>query len=204
MREVSESLKACTTLCEAWRITFSNNSQLGFTDHDRPLWIEGLKYHPSSGFEPGGDQDVKGILRSDLITPEDIGAGRFDGARIDRLRVNWQNPPEYVHMATGYIGEITQQGRAFTAQWLGQASRLERSTGRVFSRRCEAEFGDAQCGVNKADFPDGTTCPHTFEACRDRFSNSLNFRGFPYLLGDDALTAGPQEGELRDGGSRYS
>jgi len=55
----------------------------------------------------------------------------------------------------------------------------------------------------RMNFPSGTVCPRSFSACRDRFNNALNFRGFPYLLGDDALTAAPRESEIRDGGSRY-
>jgi len=58
-------------------------------------------------------------------------------------------------------------------------------------------------GLNADNFPSGTVCPRSFSACRDRFNNALNFRGFPYLLGDDALTAAPRESEIRDGGSRY-
>ena len=127
----------------------------------------------------------------------------LDGARIESFRVNWTNTAEYVPMASGYVGDIRQQGGVYEAEWLGEASRLERSTGRVFARLCDAEFGDARCGLDPDDFPEGTACPRTFDAC-GQFGNRINFRGFPYLLGDDALIAAPQEGEVRDGGSRYS
>lgn len=98
---------------------------------------------------------------------------------------------------------IRQRGQAFEAEWTGEAAKLNRSFGRVYSKICDAEFGDERCGLNAADFPDGTSCPRSLEACREQFDNVMNYRGFPYLLGDDALQAAPQITERRDGSSRY-
>jgi len=82
---------------------------------------------------------------------------------------------------------------------LGQATLLDRSTGRVFSRRCDAEYGDERCGLVAQD---GESCERTLEACKG-FGNTLNFRGFPYLLGDDVLQKGVHLTPRRTGGSRY-
>ncbi|TVQ55954.1 MAG: DUF2163 domain-containing protein [Rhodobacteraceae bacterium] len=46
-------------------------------------------------------------------------------------------------------------------------------------------------------------CDKRFETCRTRFGNTLNFRGFPHVPGDDWVAAWPREGEAHDGGSRY-
>ena len=45
-------------------------------------------------------------------------------------------------------------------------------------------------------------CDKRFATCRDRFANTLNFRGFPYMVGNDALQASPASETVRDGGSR--
>ncbi len=37
-------------------------------------------------------------------------------------------------------------------------------------------------------------CDHTLATCRDRFSNAVNFRGEPFLPGNDLLTRYPQGG----------
>ncbi len=46
-------------------------------------------------------------------------------------------------------------------------------------------------------------CDKQFATCRDRFANAANFRGFPYMPGNDAVTAAPQPGQVLDGQSRY-
>lgn len=45
-------------------------------------------------------------------------------------------------------------------------------------------------------------CDKTLTACRDRFSNLLNFRGFPHIPGEDWVTSYPKNGEIHDGTSR--
>lgn len=214
MRDVPQCLSTCETLCHVWVVTLIDESQIGMSDHDHPFEFLGVSCHPGSGFSAqalsassglsADEGSIAGVLTTEALTAEGLRAGRFDGARIDHYRVNWKAPEDYVHMVTGLIGEVRQKGETFEAEWRGEASRLERSAGRVFSRVCDASFGDTRCGLNADNFPSGTVCPRTFTACRDQFSNTVNYRGFPYLLGDDALVAAPQEGELRDGGSRFS
>ena len=46
-------------------------------------------------------------------------------------------------------------------------------------------------------------CDKQFSTCRDRFANGINFRGFPYMPGNDAVLAAPAANQVLDGGSRY-
>lgn len=46
-------------------------------------------------------------------------------------------------------------------------------------------------------------CDKQFATCRTKFANALNFRGFPYMPGNDAVISYPNTGENLDGGSRY-
>jgi uncharacterized phage protein (TIGR02218 family) len=46
-------------------------------------------------------------------------------------------------------------------------------------------------------------CDKNFATCRDRFANAANFRGFPYMPGNDAVLAAPAMNQPLDGGSRY-
>jgi uncharacterized phage protein (TIGR02218 family) len=46
-------------------------------------------------------------------------------------------------------------------------------------------------------------CDKSFATCRDRFANAINFRGQPYMPGNDAVLAAPSANQPLDGGSRY-
>lgn len=218
MRNISETLQThldsgATTLCHIWMLTRRDGTVLGFTDHDQDLRIGNIDYLASSGMN-GGDVDgslgfaidngnVQSVLSDTRITAEDINAGLYDSAQLMCTLINWQDDSQRIALTRGQLGAITHKGDRFQAEWIGEGAKLDRSQGRVFSRLCDADFGDTRCGLNADDFADGTDCPRSFAACRELFSNTKNFRGFPYLLGDDALTAAPQETDIRDGGSRY-
>jgi uncharacterized phage protein (TIGR02218 family) len=44
-------------------------------------------------------------------------------------------------------------------------------------------------------------CDKRFETCRDRFSNALNFRGFPHIPGNDHVMSYARQGEAGQDGS---
>jgi uncharacterized phage protein (TIGR02218 family) len=46
-------------------------------------------------------------------------------------------------------------------------------------------------------------CDKQFTTCKAKFANSVNFRGFPYMPGNDAIASYPTSGQVLDGGSRY-
>ncbi len=46
-------------------------------------------------------------------------------------------------------------------------------------------------------------CDKQFSSCKARFANQLNFRGFPYMPGNDAVLSYPSSSTPLDGGSRY-
>lgn len=210
MRNLSPGLGAhlatgTTTLCRVFVLTLADNRRFVFTDHDRPLAFDGLVAKPMEPAETeqraGFDAD-SGALRSvfDIdISRDDILAGTLDSATLSEHRVNWSDTSQSVHLTTGRIGGVSVSGDGFEADWLGQATLLDRSTGRVFSRRCDAEYGDTRCGLNAQT---GQSCARTLDACK-AFGNTMNFRGFPYLLGDDVLQKGVHLTPNRTGGSRY-
>lgn len=201
-----------TTFCTLWKFTFPRRANIYLTDHDAVVNYDGAEYSPLLAADKALSESKTGLsvdmggLRTSLTLPDvssqDIRDGLFDGAQLLEFRHDWRNG-ETALVQSGRLGEVIISGDEMTIEWLGQASLLDQSTGRVFSRQCDAIFGDARCGLNKDNFTDGTACPRSFEACRDQFSNTINFRGFPYLLGDDVLLAGVAESDRRDGSSRY-
>ena len=201
-----------TTHAWCWRVTRTDDAQFGFTDHDRDLEFDGLIYRAGSGFggadmeaTPGlapSQTDLDGALDSEVLTEADLAAGLWGGARVECWRVDWSDPELRVLVSTGELGEVRRLDGGFEAELLGLAHRLERVTGRVFTRRCDAQLGDARCGVSPEhpDFAIG--CDQRFATCRNRFANTVNFRGFPHMVGNDLLQASAASETIRDGGSR--
>lgn len=201
-----------TTLCACWRVTRRDGAVFGFTGHDHDLAFDGLVWRSGSGLggeapdrEAGlsiGTGELAGVLDDAVITEADLEAGVWAGAKLERFRVDWTDPQSRVKTATGYLGEIRRKDGRFQAELLGPEHKLDRVTGRVFARRCDAVLGDALCGVDPAHPDFGAGCDQTFATCRDRFANTLNFRGFPYMVGNDVLQRAAGDEPVRDGGSR--
>ncbi|MGV3550178.1 DUF2163 domain-containing protein [Rhizobium sp.] len=163
MKTIPDGLAAhlaqeATTLCHAWRVTRRDGVVLGFTDHDHDLSFDGTSFLASSGFEAsdwesaGGmaatSGEVAGALSSDAIAEADVAAGKYDGARVDMFLVNWADIGQHLRLRTVEIGEVTRSEGFFRAELRGAAHKLDESRGRIYSRRCDAKFGDVRCGKN--------------------------------------------------------
>ncbi|MFS8039215.1 DUF2163 domain-containing protein [Xanthobacter sp. AM11] len=149
-----------TTLCHGWRLTRRDGRVLGFTDHDRDLVVDGLALKAASGIagsesvtEAGlavTGAELSGALSHVALDDADLSAGRYDGAIIDLLLVNWQDPARFVLLRRGILGEVRCADGAFTAEIRALADGLNQTRGRRLSARCDADLGDARCGVDLA------------------------------------------------------
>jgi len=199
-------------LCHVWLLTRSDAVRLGFTDHDRELSVDGVVCSAASGWTAGaadqalgfaaGAGAAAGALDSDAITEADIAAGLYDGCEVECRRVDWTDPTLSVTLWSGRIGKLKREGGAFTAEVEGPLAQLERVAGRTYGRLCDANLGDGRCTVSSSHPDFSLGCDKRFATCRDRFSNTLNFRGFPTIPGDDFIGIYPAEGERNDGTSR--
>ena len=199
-------------LCHVWLLTRADDVRLGFTDHDRALEVDGVGCSAASGWTGGatdqglgfaaGAAAAAGALDSEAITESDIAAGLYDGCAVECRRVDWEEPELSVALWSGRISRVKREGLAFTAEVEGPLAALDRVAGRTFGRLCDANLGDGRCGVAEGHPDFGLGCDKRFSTCESRFANTLNFRGFPTIPGDDFLTAYPAEGERHDGASR--
>jgi len=147
-----------TTLAWCWRIARADGVAFGFTDHDRTLSFDGTEFEPESGLtasevRSGSDlsvdaQDAEGVLTSDRITETDILDGLWDNAEVEVWRVNWTRPGQRVLLRRGAIGQIRRGRMAFVAEVRSLAHVLGQTVGRTFQSTCDAELGDARCGVD--------------------------------------------------------
>lgn len=218
MRALPDALVAAVeggaaSLCTCWLLLRTDGARLGFTDHDRPLLVEGALCSAASGWTAGaaasalgfdpGDASAAGALDSAALTEADIAAGLYDGAALETWRVDWSDPSVRVRLRRGVLRRLVRTGGAFTAEVEGPLAVLERTAGRSFDRTCDAQLGDARCRVDLTAFP-GATCDKRWATCTGVFANALNFQGFPDIPGDDFLavsagTDGPADGSSRRG-----
>lgn len=165
MKRLSAGLQAhlqsgATTLAWCWRLTRRDGTAKGFTDHDHNLVFDGTTFEAASGFTASDikdgvglsvdNLDVTGALSSSALTDTDLSAGRYDDAKVEIFRVNWANTSQRVLMRSGSLGEVKRTGATFTAEVRGLAHYLQQPKGRLFQNTCDADVGDARCGVNLA------------------------------------------------------
>lgn len=165
MKQVSDTLAARlaasdTTLCNCWRFTRQDGQVFGATDHDARLVFDGVTFEPVAGLElvsfesngglAPGRATADGALSFDFLNAADLDAGIWDGARVDVWRVDWRAVEHRLMIWSGFLSELSRAGAGFTAELVSLKAGLERTIGRVYSRRCDADVGDARCGVDLA------------------------------------------------------
>ncbi len=150
-----------TTLARCWRLTLTDGTVRGFTDHDRDIAFDGVVHRTAAGlfqtadvaradFSTGGSE-ISGALSAASLTDEDLAAGLYDGAAVDLYLVNWARPDERMLVRRGTLGEVTKSDGAFRAEVRGPMHALSAYAGRVFSATCDAEVGDHRCKVDLQD-----------------------------------------------------
>lgn len=144
-----------TTVCQCWAVTRRDGVQLGFTDHDRDLTIDGLVYKAASGMTARALQqgtglavdnsEAVGALSDASVSETDLMAGRFDGAEVLNLMVNWQDVSQRVVQFHGFFGEVTRAAGGFKAELRGLSEALNQVQGLAYQKTCPAVLGDAAC-----------------------------------------------------------
>lgn len=209
MRTISSVLQThlsggLTTLATCWKLTLRDTTELGFTDHDQEIEVEGLLYKASSGIQASAisshshlnvdNLDVEGLLDSELIKEADLLAGRYDFAEVEIFLVNYTAPAEgKIILRTGWIGEITSRKGYFLAEIRGLSQKLKHQVGAYYSAACRAELGDSRCQVSLG--PLTVTGTVTSVSSRQVFSDSARNEAAGYFdLGKITFTSGQNAG----------
>ncbi len=147
-----------TTLCWCWRLTRADGVAFGFTDHDRALAFDGTTFEASSGFSSSeiseslglsvDNLEVQSAVSSHVLSEADLSAGLYDDAGIEIFRVNWAAPRQRALIRAGTLGEVRRAGHAFAAEVRGLSHYLQQTKGRLFQYGCDADLGDARCGID--------------------------------------------------------
>lgn len=147
-----------TTLCWCWRLTPRLGVPLGFTDHDRDLAFDGTSFEAATGFTASEIRESVGLsvdnlevasaLVSARLDEARLSAGDFDDAGVEIFRVNWQDVPQRLLMRRGSIGEVRRGPSSFIAEVRGLSHYLQQPKGRLIQFTCDADIGDARCGID--------------------------------------------------------
>ncbi len=209
MRQITEALAArlgreATTLALCWRIVRRDGVALGFTAHDRELFVEGMAYRPAPGAVPsaielsdGLDADtmeVAGALSGDGVAEVDLRAGRFDGALVETFLIDWERPDAgRLVLTRGTLGTVERRDGAFTAELRGATAALAASPVELVSPECRAELGDRRCRVDLARFTVVATANQVTDAARFEVMSPSEPEGW-FAYGRARFLDGPAAG----------
>ena len=149
------------TVATYWRIFRRDGVTLGFASHDRDIWFDGVLHRAAPGMLPSAlrltdgfsadSAEVQGALSHDCIVPEDLAAGRYDGARVEVGAIDWLSL-DRTRLYSGSIGRVAEEDGRFQAE----LHSAKRALGRDFVPRtsptCRARFCGPGCTLAAADF----------------------------------------------------
>lgn len=138
----NQKLRRAHTLCTLFRIVRRDGFVLRFTDHDRPLTVDGAAYFPiglgsvsaerrESGLR-SGNQEASGPIDGDTITIPDLLGHRYRGATVYQSIVDWRRPWVQHYASRKTVRTVALDGSSWVATLEGMGARLQRSAGGRF------------------------------------------------------------------------
>jgi uncharacterized phage protein (TIGR02218 family) len=193
-----------TTLCTCWHLIREDGVELGFSDHNKDLTIDGLLYKAATGFtatsvESKADfsvdnMDLEGMLTSDEIAETDILNGRYDYAEVEIFMVNYADLSlGRSYVKRGRMGEVKVNRSQFIAELRGLSQHLQQTIGRVYTSSCDAILGDARCAKDLAAFTFTGTITSVTDRQKFKCSTLTQDAGF-FTGGAVTFTSGDNDG----------
>jgi uncharacterized phage protein (TIGR02218 family)/uncharacterized protein (TIGR02217 family) len=207
-------LTRLTQWCHCWLITREDETELGFTDHDITLTIDGVEYDCQAGFNGDAislstkvedkNTEVKSFFTA-TVNEEDVLKGKYRYASIKVFAYDWQNGETIRVLFNGYISDINLEhdvngALRYTFSAVSNENRLEQKATRVTTRTCPYRFGDADCQKDLTNLTDTLTVTNTsnlVSSSKIIYAPSLRDDGF-YNNGVMTFETGNLAGISRD------
>jgi uncharacterized phage protein (TIGR02218 family) len=152
-----------TTYASCWKVTRTDGLVFGFTGHSHDISAEGVIFRADLGHTPTSivssatlsvdNLEITTFLDSSSITEEDVVAGLWDFAEVVIYRVNYENTIlGGVPLKKGWLGEVRIGRASLKAELRGATQPLQSDVGRIYASACDADLGDARCGVVLATY----------------------------------------------------
>jgi len=168
MKTIADDLKTSfeqntTNIVKCWKITLNDESIEGFTTNSEDFSYNDVIYN---SFSSGDLKDIKSnldieedifefsnIISSDLITINDILAGKYDNATIEIFLIDINNKDNgEIILLNGTISDIECKDNTFIAKVKGLKDKINKTIGEVYSPLCRCSFCDEKCGLDKSNF----------------------------------------------------
>lgn len=147
------------TLATIWKVTRTDATVIGFTDHDADLTIDAVTYQSATGYTRTAIQstanfsvdnlELDGLIAASAVNEDDLRGHKYQGAEVTVSVCDYANlSTAPVLLRRGWIGKISINDGVYSAELRGLSDRLQQTIGRVYARDCDADFGDARCGID--------------------------------------------------------
>ena len=151
-----------TAVALCWRLRRPDGMVLGLTGHDRDIRAGGTLFRSRPGMTPSAaslsaeltpdGMEVEGVLDAEGLTAFDLEAGRWAGAEVELLALDWSQPGAgLLRLLRGRIGDVVRRdldGGGFRVELVSDAALMEAQAVPRCSPLCRAELGDGRCGVD--------------------------------------------------------
>lgn len=152
--ELFSSLRLAT----CWKIERKDGYAIFVTDHNTSLTVYGDVYSPAGGFNSSvvrrefgmktDDTEYEGLVTSDLITHEDLFAGKYSRSKVTEYVVDWRYPWAAPQITAVYwIKGLSFDEEVWKAEVAGLSYVLQQPAGSNYSRQCRVRLYSAKCGV---------------------------------------------------------
>ena len=199
MRTLSPQMQAMllsktTTFCFCWVIQRPDGVVMAFTDHDVDLLFDPglpnlpspstLRFEHSSSFMGSAienqlglavsNMEVMGALSSEAITEDDLECGRYDGAVMTLLLVDYKSPSDTFAVAlSGTLGQVTIGDLAYQCELRSLAQHFQQYIGALCAQKCRSDLFDTTGGLEGGC---NLTEPDPFEATVVAVTNRGQFQ----------------------------
>jgi len=185
------------------RIVRQDGTVLGFTTHDKDLFIDGVNYRAREAVNPTNieqkwdlstnNSEIESILSSDAIRDGDILTGKYNDANVGIYLVNFTDLPNTIEdsiiLQSGIVGEVTATDFNYTFEVVSKASTLlNRKASKKISPVCLYRFGDSDCGVNLAPYTYSVTVTEVIDSSTFKINGTIPDNALNY--GKASFTSG--------------
>jgi uncharacterized phage protein (TIGR02218 family) len=94
------------------------------------------------------NEEITGAILATDITYDDLVAGKFNGALVQKFLVNWADLSQGKILLPGYqLGTITPEDNHFRTELRGMVDILRARTGDVCTPYCRVDLFSPECGL---------------------------------------------------------